>query len=184
MQPPASSCAENGILRASSGKPPLYVVLRFRRFYIDMNVGKIYEKREKSLTVREECGNIFKQSAGRSQASEIGGMHQNWIREGGGTGRRARLRCVWFILGGSNPLSRTSKKLRKVDEISMIRGFFVLPGGGILPDTARYCPLLRMCSQNKLHDKLKSALILYEPVRFLLNTGSGGRTHTPCGTGT
>ena len=27
--------------------------------------------------------------------------------EGGGTGRRARLRCVWFILGGSSPLPRT-----------------------------------------------------------------------------
>ena len=29
------------------------------------------------------------------------------VCEGGGTGRRARLRCVWFILGGSNPLLRT-----------------------------------------------------------------------------
>ena len=34
------------------------------------------------------------------------------ICEGGGTGRRARLRCVWFILGGSNPLPRTKVETR------------------------------------------------------------------------
>ena len=31
------------------------------------------------------------------------------VCEGGGTGRRARLRCGWFILGGSNPLPRTKQ---------------------------------------------------------------------------
>ena len=143
MRPPASSCAENGILRASSGKPPLYVVLRFRRFYIDMKVGKIYEKREKSLTVREECGNIFKQSARRPQASETGWTAENRICEGGGTGRRARLRCVWFILGGSSPLPRTRKALRDIEENSMLRGVFFLPSCQILPDTAAKCLILR-----------------------------------------
>ncbi len=30
----------------------------------------------------------------------------------------------------------------------------------------------------------KNTLVLYEPTRFSLYAGSGGRTHTPCGTGT
>ena len=49
----------------------------------------------------------------------------NMVCEGGGTGRRARLRCVWFILGGSSPLPRTRNNPRNVDEKSMFRGFFV-----------------------------------------------------------
>ena len=42
------------------------------------------------------------------------------VCEGGGTGRRARLRCVWFILGGSNPLLRTK------DQNTLCSGFFVV----------------------------------------------------------
>ena len=49
------------------------------------------------------------------------------VCEGGGTGRRARLRCVWFILGGSNPLLRTMTKARMNAENSVfMRVFFVL----------------------------------------------------------
>ena len=49
----------------------------------------------------------------------------NRICEGGGTGRRARLRCVWFILGGSNPLLRTIMKTRMNAENSVsMRVFF------------------------------------------------------------
>ena len=42
------------------------------------------------------------------------------VCEGGGTGRRARLRCVWFILGGSSPLPRTKKTLRDIEENSTV----------------------------------------------------------------
>ena len=42
------------------------------------------------------------------------------VCEGGGTGRRARLRCVWFILGGSNPLLRTK------NQNTLCSGFFVV----------------------------------------------------------
>ena len=38
------------------------------------------------------------------------GCENNTVCEGGGTGRRARLRCVWFILGGSSPLPRTKNQ--------------------------------------------------------------------------
>ena len=52
---------------------------------------------------------------------------RNRICEGGGTGRRARLRCVWFILGGSNPLLRTMTKTRMNAENSVFMWvFFVL----------------------------------------------------------
>ncbi len=34
-----------------------------------------------------------------------------WIRESGGTGRRARLRGVWFYRTGSSPVSRTNSRL-------------------------------------------------------------------------
>ena len=38
------------------------------------------------------------------------GCENNTVCEGGGTGRRARLRCVWFIRGGSSPLPRTKNQ--------------------------------------------------------------------------
>ena len=60
------------------------------------------------------------------------------VCEGGGTGRRARLRCVWFILGGSNPLPRTRKYPRNVDEKSTFCGFFVVCAYQILPAFAGY----------------------------------------------
>ena len=46
----------------------------------------------------------------RFPASETGNCIKTLLCEGGGTGRRARLRCVWFILGGSNPLPRTKNR--------------------------------------------------------------------------
>jgi hypothetical protein len=48
------------------------------------------------------------------------------------------LRCVWFILGGSNPLPRTRKYPRNVDGKSMSRGFFVVCAYQILPAFAGY----------------------------------------------
>ena len=59
----------------------------------------------------------------------------NRICEGGGTGRRARLRCVWFILGGSSPLPRTIENPRSYVKSSYLRGFFVFGSGQILPNT-------------------------------------------------
>ena len=78
------------------------------------------------MTNREKCVTIFEQSAGWFQ--HLRGRRTakpNMVCEGGGTGRRARLRCVWFILGGSSPLPRTRNNPRNVDEKSMLRGFFV-----------------------------------------------------------
>ena len=111
---------------------PLYLCLR-RIFF---------KKGKKSLTIRQERGNIFKQSANTASNLRSWMDGTNRICEGGGTGRRARLRCVWFILGGSNPLPRTRRYPRNVDEESMLRGFFVICVCRILPDTARYCLLL------------------------------------------
>ena len=37
-------------------------------------------------------------------------VYNNKRRESGGTGRRARLRGVWFIRTGSSPVSRTKKE--------------------------------------------------------------------------
>ena len=55
------------------------------------------------------------------------GCENNTVCEGGGTGRRARLRCVWFILGGSNPLLRTMTKTRmNAENLVFMRVFFVL----------------------------------------------------------
>ena len=76
---------------------PLYLCLR-RIFF---------KKGKKSLTIRQERGNIFKQSASTASNLRSWMDSTNRICEGGGTGRRARLRCVWFILGGSSPLPRT-----------------------------------------------------------------------------
>ena len=92
-----------------------------------MNAEKIYEKAEKRLTISGKCGTIFKQSAQTASHLRCPWGCANRICEGGGTGRRARLRCVWFILGGSNPLLRTIKKTRMNAENSVsMRVFFVL----------------------------------------------------------
>ena len=104
-----------------------------------MNAEKIYEKAEKRLTISGKCGTIFKQSAQTASHLRCPQGCANRICEGGGTGRRARLRCVWFILGGSSPLPRTRKTLRDIEENSMLRGVFFLPSCQILSDTARYC---------------------------------------------
>lgn len=82
-------------------------------------------------------------------------LHQNFICEGGGTGRRARLRCVWFILGGSNPLPRTRKYPRNVDEKPIFRGFLLSAFIGycqILCDIACFCRVL--CSQDRSQEKV------------------------------
>ncbi len=66
------------------------------------------------MTIPAGYDNIFKQSAQHGflpQKTGIATIEQ--VCEGGGTGRRARLRCVWFILGGSSPLPRTSLKVTK-----------------------------------------------------------------------
>ena len=91
-----------------------------------MNAEKIYEKAEKRLTISGKCGTIFKQSAQTASHLRCPQGCANRICEGGGTGRRARLRCVWFILGGSSPLPRTRKTLRDIEENSMLRGVFFL----------------------------------------------------------
>ena len=91
-----------------------------------MNAEKIYEKAEKRLTISGKCGTIFKQSAQTASHLRCPWGCANRICEGGGTGRRARLRCVWFILGGSSPLPRTRKTLRDIEENSMFRGAFFL----------------------------------------------------------
>lgn len=92
-----------------------------------MNAEKIYEKAEKRLTISGKCGTIFKQSAQTASHLRCPWGCANRICEGGGTGRRARLRCVWFILGGSNPLLRTMTKTRmNAENLVFMRVFFVL----------------------------------------------------------
>ena len=87
-----------------------------------MNAEKIYEKAEKRLTISGKCGTIFKQSAQTASHLRWPQGCANRICEGGGTGRRARLRCVWFILGGSSPLPRTRKTSRNIEENLILRG--------------------------------------------------------------
>ena len=79
-----------------------------------MKLKKTYEKQRNHLTKRRKCVTICKQSAptvfylkNRRTVKQV--------CEGGGTGRRARLRCVWFILGGSSPLPRIKENPRSSD---------------------------------------------------------------------
>ena len=89
-----------------------------------MNAEKIYEKAEKRLTISGKCGTIFKQSAQTASHLRCPQGCANRICEGGGTGRRARLRCVWFILGGSSPLPRILMKTRmNAEKFSVHAGF-------------------------------------------------------------
>ena len=59
---------------------------------------------------------------------------RNRICEGGGTGRRARLRCVWFILGGSSPLPRTK------NQYTSCAGFSFCAREGISNKAAAFMP--------------------------------------------
>ena len=92
---------------------------------IDMKLKKTYEKQRNHLTNCRKCVTICKQSAPTVFYLKNRRTVQQ-VCEGGGTGRRARLRCVWFILGGSSPLPRTRKALRDIEENSMLRGVFFL----------------------------------------------------------
>ena len=69
------------------------------------------EKGLKKKTV-EKNKNIFEKPLDKSAI-----IVYNTIcsRESGGTGRRARLRGVWFIRTGSSPVSRTTKKGKSQD---------------------------------------------------------------------
>ena len=114
---------------------PLY--LRLRRIF--------FKKGKKSLTIRQERGNIFKQSA--STASNLRSWMDgtNRICEGGGTGRRARLRCVWFILGGSSPLPRT------IDQYTSCAGFSFAMRENAGPAAAEGPRFLLLQSRRGLH---------------------------------
>ena len=73
------------------------------------------------------------------------------VCEGGGTGRRARLRCVWFILGGSNPLLRTMTKTRMNAENSVfMRVFLCFVRLQILADSNGYLRLLHSRSRQNM----------------------------------
>ena len=62
------------------------------------------------------------------------GCENNMVCEGGGTGRRARLRCVWFILGGSSPLPRTK------NQYTSCAGFSFCAREGISNKAAAFMP--------------------------------------------
>ena len=62
------------------------------------------------------------------------GCENNTVCEGGGTGRRARLRCVWFILGGSSPLPRTK------NQYTLCAGFSFCAREGISNKAAAFMP--------------------------------------------
>ena len=74
-----------------------------------MKLKKTYEKQRNHLTNCRKCVTICKQSAPTVFYLKNRRTVQQ-VCEGGGTGRRARLRCVWFILGGSSPLPRTKNQ--------------------------------------------------------------------------
>ena len=99
-----------------------------------MNAEKIYEKAEKRLTISGKCGTIFKQSAQTASHLRCPWGCANRICEGGGTGRRARLRCVWFILGGSSPLPRTK------NQYTSCAGFSFCAREGISNKAAAFMP--------------------------------------------
>ena len=99
-----------------------------------MNAEKIYEKAEKRLTISGKCGTIFKQSAQTASHLRCPQGCANRICEGGGTGRRARLRCVWFILGGSSPLPRTK------NQYTLCAGFSFCAREGISNKAAAFMP--------------------------------------------
>ena len=78
------------------------------------------------------------------------GLHQNFICEGGGTGRRARLRCVWFILGGSSPLPRTK------NQYTLCAGFSFCAREGISNKAAAFMPQAKpQCNNDDRSLRLK-----------------------------
>ena len=112
-------------------------------FYIDMTPEKIYEKQEKSLTIREKCVSIFKQSVEWFHTSETvelqlnDGMRgwRNWQT------RTFEVRVV-YPWGFESPPSHQeklhgiSKKIRCSVEFSFCRGSGYCQ---ILPENARFC---------------------------------------------
>ena len=72
------------------------------------------------------------------------------VCEGGGTGRRARLRCVWFILGGSSPLPRTK------NQYTLCAGFSFCAREGISNKAAAFMPQAKpQCNNDDRSLRLK-----------------------------
>ena len=138
------------------------------------------------------------------------GCENNTVCEGGGTGRRARLRCVWFILGGSSPLPRTKNQYtlcagfsfcaregtrtrrrhlcRKQSHSAALLSLRVPINRNVYQGCTHFVPVSfcarEQTSNNTIYYIKESAMNSENSSRFFSYAGSGGRTHTPCGTGT
>ena len=146
------------------------------------------------------------------------GCENNTVCEGGGTGRRARLRCVWFILGGSSPLSRIKENprssdrswaflmlsnqsrkqngsrtrrrhlCRKQSHSAALLSLRVPTRRNVYQGCTHFVPVSfcarEQTSNNTIYYIKESAMNSENSSRFFSYAGSGGRTHTPCGTGT
>ena len=99
------------------------------------------------------------------------GCENNTVCEGGGTGRRARLRCVWFILGGSSPLPRTK------NQYTLCAGFSFCAREGTSNKAAAFMPqaispvgCCLACGSQPVGMSIRGVPILY---RFLFVRGRG-----------
>ena len=130
------------------------------------------------------------------------GCENNTVCEGGGTGRRARLRCVWFILGGSSPLPRTKNQYtscagfsfcaregartrrrhlcRKQSHSAALLSLRVPPNRNVYQGCTHFVPVSfcarEQTSNNTIYYIKESAMNSENSSRFFSYAGSGGRT--------
>ena len=130
------------------------------------------------------------------------GCENNMVCEGGGTGRRARLRCVWFILGGSSPLPRTKNQYtlcagfsfcaregartgrrhlcRKQSHSAALLSLRVPTRRNVYQGCTHFVPVSfcarEQTSNNTIYSIKESAMNSENSSRFSLYAGSGGRT--------
>ena len=130
------------------------------------------------------------------------GCENNTVCEGGGTGRRARLRCVWFILGGSSPLPRTKNQYtscagfsfcaregartrrrhlcRKQSHSAALLSLRVPTRRNVYQGCTHFVPVSfcarEQTSNNTIYYIKESAMNSENSSRFFSYAGSGGRT--------
>ena len=178
--------------------------MHFNQHILKRNDGpKISFKKKKSAWLSARNVVIYSSSPHHGLSPQrFQGCENNTVCEGGGTGRRARLRCVWFILGGSSPLPRTKNQYtlcagfsfcaregartgrrhlcRKQSHSAALLSLRVPTRRNVYQGCTHFVPVSfcarEQTSNNTIYYIKESAMNSENSSRFFSYAGSGGRT--------
>ena len=163
------------------------------------------------MTICRERGNIFKQSASRSFTSEISGLRKQYGMRGwrNWQTRTFEVRVVYpwgfesppshqkpvhivcwffFLCEGADLEQGGGAQRRKQSHSAALLSLRVPINRNVYQGCTHFVPVSfcarEQTSNNTIYYIKESAMNSENSSRFFSYAGSGGRTHTPCGTGT